>query len=128
MSLRPADQAVLDDLGLDWEVGSDGAFVTVTVRELRLPQGVMPAAADLLLRLPPGFPDVGPDMFWLQPNVSRSDGSPVPGTESIETYAGTAWQRWSRHIGNQWRPGIDNLGTYFAYIRRCLDQAATGAA
>jgi ADP-ribose pyrophosphatase YjhB (NUDIX family) len=23
----------------------------------------------------------------------------------------------------QWRPGIDNLATYLAYIRRCLDQA-----
>jgi len=126
--LRSADREVLDDIGLSYEVGTDTAFVTVVVSGLALPAGLAPSTADLLLRLPPGFPDAGPDMFWLDPPVAGSDGSTIAGTESRESYAGRTWQRWSRHIGGQWRPGIDNLGTYLAYVRRCLDQAAGRAA
>lgn len=126
--LRDADKATLDDLGLPYDVETDGAFLTVVVHGYRMPSGLNPEAADLLVRLPPGFPDAAPDMFWLEPFVSTSAGSGIPGTESREPYAGRTWQRWSRHISGQWRPGIDNLGTYLAYIRRCLDQAAGRAA
>ena len=87
-----------------------------------------PRTSTLLLRLPPGFPDAGPDMFWLDPPVSRPASGPIPGTESREPYLGRTWQRWSRHIQNQWRPSIDNLETYLVYVRRCLDQAAGKAA
>jgi len=47
----------------------------------------------------------------------------IPGTETREIHLGRSWQRWSRHIQGQWRPGIDNLATYLAYVRRCLDRA-----
>lgn len=128
MTLRAADRAVLDELGRTYEVGSDGAFVTIVVSAFALPCGIQPEVSDLLLRLPPGFPDAAPDMFWLDPAVSGPGGGVIAGTESREAYLGRTWQRWSRHIAGQWRPGIDNLGTYLAYIRRCLDQAAGRAA
>ncbi len=129
MALRPDDQAVLDELDLTYEVASDGFFLAVVIAGFPLPAGLEPRVADMLLRLPPGFPDVGPDMFWLDPAVKGPGGSPILGTESIEQHVGgRTWQRWSRHIGAQWRPGIDNLGTYLAYIRRCLDQASGRAA
>ena len=76
----------------------------------------------LLLRLPPGFPDATPDMFWVDPPLHTAEGATIPGTESIEQHAGRSWQRWSRHIQGQWRPGIDNLATYMFYVRRCLLQ------
>lgn len=123
MALRPADQAVLDELGLEHQIGIDGSFLTVTIGCFRLPAGLDPEAADVLMRLPPGFPDIAPDMFWLEPAITCRGGTPIPGTESRENYLGRTWQRWSRHIGGQWRPGVDNLGTYLAYVRRCLDQA-----
>lgn len=44
-------------------------------------------------------------------------------TELTETYLGRSWQRWSRHIGNGWRPGIDDLRSYLAYITTCLRSA-----
>lgn len=128
MVLRPTDQAVLDELDRPYEVGSDGAFVTIVVSAFQLPRGIQPEQSDLLLRLPPGFPDAAPDMFWLEPAVSGPDGVVIAGTESREVYLDRTWQRWSRHIAGQWRPGIDNLGTYLAYIRRCFDQAAGRAA
>jgi len=129
MALRPDDQSVLDELGLEYDISTDGSFLTVVIVSFPLPVGLEPRSSDLLLRLPPGFPDVAPDMFWLDPAVKGSGGSPVPGTESIEQHlSGRMWQRWSRHIAGQWRPGIDNLGTYLAYIRRCLDHASGRAA
>lgn len=127
-TLRPEDQAVLDELRLPYEIGTDGSFVTIVIRDFPMPPGLEPLTSTLLLRLPPGFPDVGPDMFWAEPAIVGPQGTPVPGTESQEAYLGSTWQRWSRHIGGQWRPGIDNLGTYLAYIRRCLDQASGRAA
>lgn len=126
--LRPTDQAVLDELGCPYDVGTDGAFLTVLLAGFPLPPGLQPQRSDLLLRLPPGFPDAAPDMFWLDPAAVGPNGVAIAGTESREAYLGRTWQRWSRHIAGQWRPGIDNLGTYLAYIRRCLDQAAGRAA
>jgi hypothetical protein len=126
--LRPADDAVVDEFGLPYEVGQDGAFVTVIIRGFPMPAGLQPRSSNLLLRLPPGFPDAAPDMFWLEPFVAGPGGAVIPGTEQREFHLGSTWQRWSRHIGSGWRPGIDNLGTYLAYIRRCLDQAAGRAA
>lgn len=126
--LRPSDQAVLDEIGLPYDIGQDGAFVTVMIRNFPMPASLEPTGSNMLLRLPPGFPDAAPDMFWLQPPVAGPGSTPIPGTQSLEPYLGSTWQRWSRHIASQWRPGIDNLGTYMAYVRRCLDQAAGRAA
>lgn len=127
MSLRPADEETLKEIGAEFEVGSDGSLVTLHIRAFQLPEGLSPRKADLLIRLPPGFPDAAPDMFWLDPPVHRADGSEPPGANVRENHLGRSWQRWSRHIRRQWRPGIDNLGTYLAYVRRCLGQAAQSA-
>jgi len=126
--LRDADRLVLDDLRLAYEVDSDGTFTAIVLKDFPLPTGLQPQNVDLLVRLPPGFPDAGPDMFWTVPRVTTTAGAVIAGTEAQETYVSRTWQRWSRHIGNQWRPGIDNLATYLAYIRRCIDQAAGRAA
>lgn len=128
MTLRPADQAALDRWGYPYEVGSEGAFLAIVVRGLPVPAGLQPRNTDLLLLLPPGFPDAGPDMFWCDPPLIGAGGSVIPGTEVKEEHLGQVWQRWSRHIAGHWRPGIDNLATYFAYVRRCLDGAAGRAA
>lgn len=126
--LRPADITALVETGRPHELGEDGGFTTVVIHGFMIPAGLEPNEADLLLRLPPGFPDASPDMFWLCPAVTVSGGAPIPGTESVEPHLGRMWQRWSRHISGQWRPGIDNMATYLAYVRRCLDQAAGRAA
>lgn len=128
MDLRPDDQEVLEQLGRMFEVAVEGGFVTIVIDDFPMPAGLEPRASALLLRLPPGFPDAAPDMFWLDPQVRGPGGAPIPGTESMQTFLTRTWQRWSRHIQGQWRPGVDNLATYLAYIRRCLDQAAGRAA
>ena len=104
----------------------DGAFTHVVVSEFPLPDGLSANATDLLIRLPQGFPDATPDMFWVDPAIQLVSGDSIPGTEVEESYDGRVWQRWSRHIGSGWRAGIDDLDTYIGYIRSCLGTAAKG--
>lgn len=121
--LRSSDQAFLDD-GFNCHVSVEGGMVCVVVEQFPLAAGLIPAASDLLIRLPPGFPDAYPDMFWFAERIRRADGGQIPATDLIETHVGRAWYRWSRHVSSQWRPGIDDLRSYFGYIGACLRQAA----
>lgn len=121
--LRPADAATLDDLGLPCEFVAEAGFTMLQINNYPVGSGLAPERATMLLRLPPGFPDATPDMFWFDPPLTTTIGAAIPGTELREIHLGRSWQRWSRHIQGQWRPGVDNLATYMAYVRRCLDQA-----
>ncbi len=121
--LREQDQQFLTDSALSHSITTDGQFIDLIIAGFDSAPGLAPGKVELLIRLPLGFPDAAPDMFWVRPNITTAAGQPVPGTELTETYVNRQWQRWSRHIAGQWRPGIDNLETYLAYIRRCLRQA-----
>lgn len=122
------DISCLGDCLVDMTESEEGAFTHVVVSRFPLPEGLSASAADLLVRLPRGFPDATPDMFWLDPAVRRASGEEVPGTSVQQTFDDRNWQRWSRHIGSLWRAGIDSLDTYIAYIRSCLVAAARGEA
>jgi len=119
--LREQDQSFLDSLGYRHTVEVADGFVNVVLADFPTP-GLDQRHVDLLLRLPFGFPDATPDMFWVAPALT-ANGAAIPGTGQTENYLGRSWQRWSRHIGGQWRPGIDNLETYLAYVRRALAMA-----
>lgn len=123
-ALREQDREFLDSIGLTYTATIDGGFANVIIENFSTATGLSPQKVDLLLRLPFGFPDAAPDMFWFSPKVTTTDGALIPGTEVTETWVKRPWQRWSRHIAQQWRPGIDNVETYLAYVRRCLRQAA----
>ena len=97
----------------------------VVLPGFRLPEGLTEPAADLLLRLAPGYPDIPPDMWWFNPAVRRIDGRGIPQTQVVEQYLDRTWQRWSRHLpAGAWRPGIDGLEAYLTLVRREL-RAAT---
>jgi Prokaryotic E2 family E len=122
MMLRPADRDTLKRLGLPFKVNSQGGFTMVQIQNYKPGPGLRPDEVTILLRLPAGFPDVYPDMFWVDPPVQHTSGRPIAGTSYMETHLDRQWQRWSRHVIYDWRPGIDNLSTYLAYVRRCFDQ------
>lgn len=124
--LRPRDASHLLRLSLDFAVSVENQMICVVIVDHPIPAGLSPDRADLLLRLPSGFPDQAPDMFWLAPAVTAS-GRTIPNTELTETYLNRAWQRWSRHYQQSWRAGIDDLATLFAIVRRCLADAAGAA-
>ena len=127
--LPPIDHDYLQARAPGSTVVLDGGMICVVIPSLALPTGFMTTHADLLLRLSPGYPDVPPDMWWFEPAVSRADGREIPCTQSLETYLGRTWQRWSRHLGpGQWRSGIDSLESYLTLVHAELRTAAEGLA
>lgn len=115
--LPELDKEFLDEKGFKFEVRPEGGFVNVVIHGYQLPATYKPAEVDLLIRLPPGYPNAKPDMFWTRPTVTLSNGgAPVTATV-FETYLGLPWQRWSRH-GNVWRPGVDGLRNFMTSTRR----------
>jgi hypothetical protein len=98
----------------------------VVLHEYLLPAGYRPRRVDLLIRLPAGYPDSAPDMFWCDPAVvlERTGGAPEAATAS-EAYLGRSWQRFSRHLdAGLWQPARDRLQSYLALIRRNLAKGA----
>jgi hypothetical protein len=82
-----------------------------------LPPEYAPALVRLLVKLPPGFPDAAPDMFWVQPEIRLAGGAPPAGT-TIESLMGEPWQRFSWHLQpGAWSPGISDLRDFMRCVR-----------
>jgi hypothetical protein len=127
--LLPEDAAFLSDRRIEHEVHEDGAMTCVILRGWTLPAGLDRAEADVLLRLPPGYPDVAPDMWWVDPPVCCASGEKIPATQSVEVHLGQQWQRWSRHFAaGQWQAGIDHLENFIALMSAEFRRSAQGAA
>lgn len=126
--LHPDDDAYLTERDLLHTVVADGSGTHVILNGVPTPEGMTPDVVDILITLPSGYNDLGPDMFWCDPPVCRADGQTIAGTEVRQDIAGRTWQRWSRHIGGGWRPGIDNLASYIAYVKRAIADSSPKAA
>ena len=126
MSFLPSgDRRYLEGRGLAfWEVEDCGRRAVV-LEGFPLPEGVFQVeAADILIQLPPGYPDAAPDMFWASPHlVLAASGREPRQTQVREAFAGTQWQRWSRH-SHEWRPGADGLRTHLKRVEQALRVAA----
>lgn len=119
--LPEQDRQKLTEKGYEFEEIADGGFLCVVIKDFRLPPGYDRDSTDVLLRLPSGFPDSQPDMFWCDPPISYANGGVPQASESRETYLGRTWQRFSRHLApGVWRPGVDSLMTYLSLITRDL--------
>jgi hypothetical protein len=125
MTLPALDQQYLDDRQIEHRIEIENGMVCVVLPNWQLPAGLSVAETDLLLRLPAGYPDIAPDMWWVAPAIQRADGGVIPATEVTEQCLGREWQRWSRHFQTgQWQSGVDGLESYFALIRSELQIAA----
>ena len=114
MSLLEADAEFLTRKGYLTEVTLENSFVNLVIKNFPLGPAYSPNEAELLIRLPPGYPQGHPDMFWTSPRVQRVGGGDPQTATVEETYLGRAWQRWSRHWSAPWRPGTDGLHTFIA--------------
>lgn len=127
--LAERDAAYLAERWPGHELREDGGGVAVILPGFELPAGFAPRVVSMLIRLPFGFPDSQPDMFWVFPHVALHGHAPAA-ANVIEQMHGCVWQRFSRHLpGGVWRAGIDDLRRYVALITTMLDrEAATGRA
>lgn len=122
MQLPQSDQALLEERGLRHTVTLEANMLCVVLPAYAVP-GYTPSQSDLLLRLSPGYPDIAPDMWWFSPPIRPVSGRQVACTESMETYLGRTWQRWSRHFPpGQWRSGIDTIESLLALIHTELSK------
>jgi hypothetical protein len=127
--LPPIDHEYLQARAPGHAVSLDGGMIAIVIPSFPLPNGFAGTAADLLLRLAPGYPDMQPDMWWFAPAILRADGHVIAATELQEVYLGRTWQRWSRHLNpGQWRSGIDSLESFLALVRKELEAAARARA
>ncbi len=123
-SQPPADYglapSVLADAGLTPERATlhsqGGGWEFLIISDYQLPAGFEPNRVELLLKLPPGFPDAAPDMFWVYPAVRTVNGS-APRATTDERLLGKSWQRFSWHLpAGAWKPGLSDLRDFL----RCV--------
>ena len=123
-SQPPADygvgMALLEEAGVPLDRATlhneAGGWVFVVISNYELPAGFVPNRVDLLVKLPPGFPDSAPDMFWVHPDVRAPNGA-IPKATSPERLLGKNWQRFSWHLAaGAWKPGVSELRDFL----RCI--------
>lgn len=71
--------------------------------------------SDVLLHTTTQYPMSAMDMFWVDVDLTLASGAIPAGSESIETYFGRQWRRYSWHRNAPWRPGRDNLVSHFEF-------------
>lgn len=126
MSLLPRqDRRYLEERGITVREVVDGVKKGVILTGITLPEGKYQVPqADILILLPPSYPEVAPDMFYAVPHLQLVSAQREPRcTEVRETHVDQVWQRWSRH-NNQWRPGIDGIWTMVKRVEEALQVAA----
>lgn len=120
--LPDKDREYLTLKNIPFEEVENGGMKAVILKAWQLPVGRFDhETADVLIQLPPGYPDVAPDMFYLLPWVkSASTKQFPPKADQPFNFAGQQWQRWSRH-NTEWRPGIDGIWTMIKRIEYALE-------
>lgn len=123
--LPPDDRCYLGGKGIAFEEVEDGAQKSIIIQNYPLPSGRFDAlAANILILLPSGYPDVPPDMFHTIPWVRLASNKQYPRRADQEiNFAGAKWQRWSRH-NHEWRAGVDGIWTMIKRIENALAVAA----
>lgn len=126
MTFLPSrDREYLEGKGCVFQEIVDGQNRGIILPKFRLPaQKYDVSQVDVLIILPSGYPDVAPDMFYLEPWVKLVKGDCYPkATQSRLSFHGRSWQRWSRH-NNEWRRGIDGIWTMLKRVEYALEVAA----
>ncbi len=123
--LPPRDVEYLAGRGISYEDGSQPGQAGLVLKGIPVPDGKFDAASvDILILLPPGYPDCPPDMFYCMPWLKlRSAGRYPRAADQPHSFRGEPWQRWSRH-NNAWRPGVDGIHTMVKRIELALAEAA----
>ena len=123
--LPPEDREYLNEQGIAFDEYMDGNTKAVILKGHTLPEGRFDVGTvDILILLPPAYPDCAPDMFYLTPWVRLVASHQYPAAaDQPYSLMGQNWQRWSRH-NTEWRPGIDGIWTMLRRIERALELAA----
>jgi len=109
------------------DIQQEGTQVFVILRSLPLPtMTYQVATTDVLFITDTQYPLSAMDMFWTDLTVLRPDGSIPTNADSIETYGGREWRRFSWHRNGIWNPSGNCLLDHFEFMqdRFIRDRAA----
>jgi hypothetical protein len=118
--LLDQDETFLKEKGYEFDLFVEGSEVHIVIKNFPLSAQYSPNKADMLIKIPPGYPDAPLDMFWTDPEIKLSNGQAPQATETRETHHERTWQRWSRHYA--WRPGVDSLKNFLRSIHSELQK------
>jgi len=124
-SLPEEDAEFLKKLNLSWDTLTEGSRWLI-LRDYALPLGYIVDKCDVAIAIPVNYPIEQLDMFYMYPNLSRTDQQTI-GALSFQSIEGKQYQRWSRHRTslNQWVPGEDNLATHLELMNHSLQEEFT---
>lgn len=104
--------------GVHVDIEQEGAQVFIILRELRLPVSTYQVPmTDALFIADTQYPVSAMDMFWTDVTVLRSDGTVPVGADSIETYRGRQWRRFSWHRNGIWNSAGNPLLDHFEFMQ-----------
>lgn len=109
----------LRERGLEFDVQAQpGGWEFVVIRKLPLAEGYSKSHVDLLLKVPPPYPNGSLDMFWVDDDLRLANGT-LPSSTTLEHQLGRNWLRFSWHPQN-WHPARDSIITFIAFVERRL--------
>ena len=126
--LFDSDYERLREAGLTFDEDDGRRFLVFLDIKLQDGQYNVPAC-DILVVIPPNYPQAGNDMFWTHPRLHRTDGRPIPavldpGGGDNRIWKGREFCRWSRHWSPSspggWRPGKDDIMSIYRRIEWAL--------
>jgi hypothetical protein len=109
------DDDYLKERAFNYQLKQIGSEVHLVITNWEFPPAYSPRSADLLIRIPAGYPLSQLDMFWTTPDIKLASGGWPQAADVHETHDGQNWQRWSRHT-QEWRAGVDNLRTFITAV------------
>lgn len=122
-ALPSADRRFLEAHGLTYEIVNEAGVGAVVIKDFALPPGKFDQdKVDVMIQLPAGYPDASVDMFYTLPWIRlKATNSYAACADVPQIFAGSTWQRWSRHA--DWRPGIDGIRTMVTRAQTAFEKA-----
>jgi hypothetical protein len=121
MAIPPRLEKELAELREQYTIETieDSSFINLIFKDFPLGDGFNLPTSDLLLMIPKTYPDTGPDMFWVDQQITLTNGLMPQAAESIEQYMNRTWRRFSWHR-SPWNPTIDNMHNHMEFIHKRL--------
>jgi hypothetical protein len=120
-ALLQAHAGELEQLaGVQVELVEAPPQIFVLIHEMPLPSVYTHERCTALLQTDALYPRSAMDMFWLNSEVGRADGRAPAGTESLETYLGRSWRRYSWHRNGVWSTAGNPLLDHYEFMQARL--------
>ena len=117
------DRDFLREKEYDFLIIPESGTTHLVIKNFSFPEPYNPRVADILIIIPAGYPNAALDMFWTRPDVKLVNGSWPTAADQPAVFRNETWQRWSRHFTHApWRPGVDNVRTFLAVIKKDLEK------